>query len=73
MTAEPVFFPRPFGGIRHIRTLTSLEAKQVLAALIEEQDTGHFHNFAVEIDHPDGIRIYGTESLMTCIERILHA
>lgn len=65
-------FPMPFGGIIHSVTVPSYDAERVLVAIIAEQETkGHFHNFAVEVDNPRGITIYGTTSLMSCIEETL--
>lgn len=62
-------FPSPFGGITRSITIPSYEAEVVLVAIIEEQTSiGHFHNFAVEVDNPGGIVIYGTTTLMECIK-----
>lgn len=66
-------FPMPFGGIKHKVTLDSFEAGAVIQYIIDEQDGGHYHNFAVQIDHPGGIVIYGSALLMECIQKFLGA
>lgn len=64
-------FPVPFAGIVSNRLVTVDEAVKVLPALVKEREIGHYHNFAVDIDHPNGIRIFGSELLMDCLARIL--
>jgi hypothetical protein len=59
--ANDTKFPTPFGGIEYSVVVTSLEAIDILKFLVDEQDDGHFHNFAVELDHPEGVAIWGSK------------
>ena len=62
-------FPHPFGGITQAITIpVTSDAEEIIRRILEEQNKGHYHNFAVEVDHPGGIVIYGSESLMLCIQ-----